>query len=273
LEAVLQRGAAFARERCTHQDEEDLVRKAGIILLAVVTWSACADASGDADKEPDPNDPPPIVSSWAPLAADQTYEGKTLGEWAIEYGRWSYSQTSCDSPAFDQDGSLCGLYQDPESPVFFFDYSPTERMRTKCRVPAGKAIVVPILTFSYDNAGVDDPVGEDELRGATKVTLESMRDLKLKVDNRTVRDLAERAFGPIAWDYKLPPAPNWYSCNGTDDVGEMTVNPSFMSGYVAVFPPPDPGIHELQYGGVMTWADDDYAIDTRTRFIVEQARE
>lgn len=211
-----------------------------------------------------------IRSSWAPLAADESYEGKSLAEWGVQYSRWSYAQTSCDSPAFDQEGSLCGLYQDPESPVFFLDYSPTKRLRTKCRIPVGKAIVIPIMTFSNDNAGVEPPKSNDELIQMTVDVLESMRDLKLRVDGKTIHDIAERKIEPTKYEYTLPPAPNWYACNGMEGVEGITVDPSYFAGYVAVFPPPEPGVHELQYAGVLSFNGDEYPIDTRTRFIVEK---
>src|SRR4051812_5443078 len=58
------------------------------------------------------------------LAPGESYAGKSLEEWALEYSRWSYSQTTCDSPVSDPSGALCSLYQDDsDSPVFFLERS------------------------------------------------------------------------------------------------------------------------------------------------------
>jgi hypothetical protein len=133
-------------------------------LLALMACSACADRSESEDEAIEiAFMDGTIKSDWLPLSASELYDGKTLAEWGVEYTRWSYAQTSCDSPASDQDGSLCDLYQDPESPVFFLDYSPTKRVRTKCQIPRGRAIVVPIMTFSSDNAGVEPPRPEEPM--------------------------------------------------------------------------------------------------------------
>jgi hypothetical protein len=240
------------------------VKKTQLLSWAIIACTACAGS----DPEPGFMDGT-YDSEWAPLAADEPYAGKTLAEWGVEYLRWRFSSTSCDLPMYDQDGSLCGLYQDSASAAFFFDYSPTKRLRTKCRVPAGKAIVVPIMSFSYDNVNVEPPLSDDELFERTNEVLETMRDLKLRVDGKTVDDISERKIEPTKHDYTVPPAPNWFSCIGTHGVEGVTISPSYFSGYVAVFPPPEPGIHELQYAGVVSLEGDEYAVDTRTRFVVE----
>jgi hypothetical protein len=208
-------------------------------------------------------------SDWAPVPANESFAGKSLAEWGVEYTRWRFSSTSCDLPLFDQDGSKCQLQQDPESPVFFFDYSPTTRLRTKCRVPAGKGIVVPIMSFSSDNVDVDPPRTDEELIARTRAVLETMRDLTLRVDGKTVDDMAERRVEPTKHDYTLPAEPNWYACNGRPGLESVTIDPSYFVGYLAVFPPPEPGVHELQYAGVVSFKNDEYALDTRTRFVVE----
>lgn len=229
---------------------------------ALMVVSACADGEVGDDAV--------LASDWEPLGADEMYEGKSLAEWGVAYARYSYAQTSCDAPSYDQTGELCGLYQDPESPVFVLDYSPTNRLRTKCRIPAGKGIVVPIMTASIDNAGRDELWSDDEMIEIISESLETMRDLKLQVDGTDMTDLEERKVEPTKFEYTLPPAPNWYSCNGKEGVEDITVSPSYFAGFVAVFPPPDPGLHELHYGGVLTYDGNEYAIATRTRFVVEE---
>jgi hypothetical protein len=210
-----------------------------------------------------------IVSAWAPLTANESFEGKTLAEWGVEYQRWKFSPTSCEMPLFDQDGSQCDLYQPPDGP-FFLDFSPTDRVRTKCRIPAGKAIIVPIMTVSNDNASVDPPNSEKQLVDDAVSILDSMRDLALCVDGKSIEDLEDRKIEPTRFAYTLPPAPNYYSCTGRDGVEDRTIEPAFFAGYMAVFPPPAPGVHELQYAGVVTIGSNEYALDTRTRFVVER---
>jgi hypothetical protein len=138
--------------------------------------------------------------------------------------------------------------------------------------PTRKAVFVPISSISNDNAAVEPPVSEEELVDVALDVLNSMRDLKLRVDGKSIKDIAERRIEPTKFDYTLPPAPNWYACSGRPGVEDVTISPAYFAGYMALFPPPEPGVHELQYAGVYSIKDREYAIDTRTRFTVEDAR-
>jgi hypothetical protein len=210
---------------------------------------------------------------WRPYAAKKEYRGKSLSEWGVAWKLWGFAPTSCDdAPAFDVDGSLCGEYQDPDSPVFFLDFSASDAPRTRCRVPQGKALVVPLITFFNDKAGMDPPKTDDELLASVEDAFESMRDLRLRADGVSIHNLDEYGFGPTRYSYSLPPAPNWYSCNGVDNVSDTVVDPSFLAGFIAVMPPPEPGEHRLEYGGVLTFEGNDYALAGDTTFVVEAER-
>lgn len=209
--------------------------------------------------------------SWAPIAASEKYAGRTLEEWAVEWRRWSFSATSCESTIFDDDGSMCHLFQDPESPVFFLDYATTKVTRTRCRVPSGKALVTSLVMFSTDNIDVDPPRSAEELERRTSEALDSMRGLILEADHAAVENLEEWMVEPQRFTYYVPPAPNWFSCNGFDGVADTVIDPAYVSGYFVVFPAPEPGEHELRYGGVETVGDDNYSFDVTTRFVVDDS--
>jgi hypothetical protein len=196
-----------------------------------------------------------------------------LDEWAVEWSRWVYSQTTCESPVDDDDGSLCGLYQDAESPVFFLGTGPVGTKWERCRIPYGKAIVVPIAAFSNDNAGVDPPQSEAEIQQLVVDVKASMRDLALSADGSDMPALDQQSVGPVEFDYTLPAAPNWYSCRAMPDVGAMVVEPSYLAGYFALFPPPPPGPHTLAFGGVMTLGAQNISFGVTTSFIVEEEHE
>jgi hypothetical protein len=215
----------------------------------------------------------PKPKTLSPLPASEPFKGKTLEQWAIAWRQWAYSQTSCDSPHSDIDGSLCGLYQDEESPVFFFDFSPSDEPRTKCRVPAGKAIFVPIVSVSNDNAGVPEPVSNAELRSVVDEILPTMRDLKLVADGIEVLDLERGQVGTVEFSYYVPPEKNSYSCSGYEGVADVTVSPSYLAGYFALLAPPEPGEHTLDTSGVFTIPGQDIELTVSTTFTVEKPRE
>jgi len=213
------------------------------------------------------------------LAPGESYGGKSAEEWAKEYVRWFYSPTSCKSAANDEDGSQCGLYQDPESPVFFFERAPYSvtsapiTTRTLCRVPAGKALVVPIALFALDNVGVDPPLTDGEVRQAAEEIKRSMRQLFLAADGREIEALEERGVGPAGFSYRVPPAPNFYSCSQQQDVADTVIEPNYAVGYLAIVEPPTPGKHELEYSSMVTFSDTHLAYHVKTSFVVDDANE
>jgi hypothetical protein len=208
-------------------------------------------------------------SGWRPLEPGEEYAGRSQEQWAVEWARWSYAQTSCASPVVDADGSLCALYQDPEAPVFFLPTGLLGPIRTRCPVPAGKSILVPILMFTNDNGGVapDEQLSDDELVRSVTDVKDSMRDLALRVDGEALTGLEQAAVGPTRFGYTVPPEPNWYSCNGMVGV-EGPIEPSWLAGYFVLFPPPNAGMHSLEYGGTGTYWGNDFVRQVRLEFAV-----
>ena len=230
-----------------------LQRFAGVTLCMA---AACADSEA------------PPEEDWKPLEPVVTeFAGKTLEEWGVEWSRWSYAQTSCDAPVIDEDGELCGLYQ-PEGPAFFLALGAAGTVRTECRVPRDKALVVPLGIFSSDNAGVENPVDESQLERAVAEVKNSMREFKLTADGTEITQLEERGFGPTRFSYRVPAAPNWYTCRG-QNVADATVEPAFVGGYLAIFPSTPVGMHTLEYGSLRTYKGSDAVRSVTLTFSVE----
>jgi hypothetical protein len=212
---------------------------------------------------------PDSSAKWLPLAPTELFSGRTLDEWAIEWVRWTYSATSCDSTALDEDGSKCGLYQPANAPLFFFDNGPPVTTRTLCVVPAGEAILVPLVPFSIDNAGVApaETLDDTDLERTASEVKASMRDLRLRVDGADVAGLTDWGIGPTEFDYVLPSAPNWYSCNGYTGI-EGKIAPAFVAGFFVLLPPPAAGSHSLEYAGALTYMGEQASV-VKTTFTVE----
>jgi hypothetical protein len=131
-------------------------------------------------------------------------------------------------------------------------------------------LVIPLAARMADNAGVPeaDQLSEDELRAYAEQAHASMTDLLLVVDGKPVEDLASYAVHPTRFSYELPPEPNWYSCNQTPGVTGR-VEPAFITGYFVVLPPPEPGAHTLEYGGVTRIDGAPDSSHVRTTFTVQ----
>jgi hypothetical protein len=208
-------------------------------------------------------------AAWTPVPAHQKYEDKSLSDLAIEWARWSYSNTSCASPDQDQDGSLCDYYQPRGENVFFFAGGSSGTARTKCRVPENKAIVVPLDVYMIDNGGVaeSDQLSESEMRSEAERFMGTVADLRLVVDGEEVSDLEQHEVRPTRFAYELPLEPNWYSCNGQPGV-TGTVDPAIVAGYFVVMPPPPIGRHTIEYAGVGRLGDETVTSHVKSAFEV-----
>jgi hypothetical protein len=183
--------------------------------------------------------------------------------------RWSFSQTSCDSSNFDPDGSMCRLYQDdPQLPVFFMAYAPSKHPRMHCTVPRGRALLVPLANFFSDDGGAPKTRTAAQLEEVATKVLESVRDLRLRVDGEEIEGLERYVVRPTHYSYNVPAEPNWYSCNGYKGVADTVIEPAVLTGYFVVLPPPELGSHELEYGGVLTFNGKDASLQMINRFEV-----
>jgi hypothetical protein len=218
------------------------------------------------------------TNSWVAYEPTYAFEGKTLEQWAVEWARWEYANTTCDEPDVDEDGSKCGLYQPTGGPVFFLAGGTALTTRKKCVVPKNKALLLPLSAYMTDNTGV--PQGSKwstmELKAHAADAKSSMTDMHLVSDGVEASGLERYGIGPTQYTYDVPPEPNWFSCNGQPGV-TGTIDPAVVAGYFVLMPAPNPGMHELEYAGVSftypdnTWTGDKqtFSDHVKTTFVVD----
>ena len=246
--------------------------RAAFLLAAVGCSSETSPRQGAVGVTP----PGPITTNnttdvWQPLAPDADFADRTLSDWANAWVRWSNAPTDCDvNPAFDVDGSMCDQFQPQDSPVFFLQGGDVDTVRTRCVVPSGKAIFVPLAGFYVDNAGREPPLDDAALEAEANIWLESVRDLTLTVDGAAVGGgLDPWVVAPVRGDYELPPEPNVYTCVGLPGVTGR-IAPAYAGGAFVVLPPPEPGMHTIEYGGTLTTAQgDDILSYVKATFMVQ----
>jgi hypothetical protein len=246
-----------------------------VTVLSLALGAACdsnrkdATVAEDAGPAADGGKEPNNVPAWEPYEPADEIAGHDLTYWAKQWVRWATAATDCDSdPAYDFDGSLCARYQDPESPVFFVQSGDPLDERTRCVVPQGKPILVPLHGFYVDNVGREVPSTEVELMAEATAWFRSMTDLRLRVDGRDIEDLERWSVAPTPSEYVLPPEPNVYTCS--DIPGYTGEIPAVIGGAFVALRAPAPGKHTLDYGGAATTLDGvDLFSFVRTTFSVE----
>ena len=187
------------------------------------------------------------------LDPGQAHYGKTYAEWATDWLTYIYkmSPPECFNAIVDDSGEKCGLYQDPESPVFFLvgNYGGVTR-RTGCRVPKDKALFFPIINAWGDNAGVppEMQLSETELQNyadQTFVTYDTA-SLQLVVDGKKVTHLERGEVRNLHYVVTLKAGETPYDCMGISGVeGDF---PGYAAGYWALLSPLSSGEHTVVFG-------------------------
>lgn len=206
----------------------------------------------------------------------QPQYGKTYAEWVADWIAYIYrmSPPECFNAIVDDTGAKCALYQDPGSPVFFLtgNYGGVTR-RNDCRVPRGKALLLPIMNVWGDNAGVPMEMwhSDAEVRSYVEESFKTfdVSSLHLSVDGRNISHLDRGALESVPYVITLPAGKTPYDCMGITGVeGEF---PGYAAGYWALLAPFSSGRHTLLFGARVTSATpaNDITIDAGYELTVE----
>jgi hypothetical protein len=194
-------------------------------------------------------------SSPVVLENGKTHYGKTYPEWANAWWRWLYETPQHGERCILVDADITGedcAYGQTDPHVFFLAGTRGAKVvRTKCVVPKGRAIFLPILNAIQDNAGEppDEALTEAQMRSAVGGLMNHYAAMSLKVDGVEV-DLAKQRVEAVKFSYTLPPEPNYYSCVGKPGVTGM-VGVAYQAGYFAMLAPLPPGPHEIAFNGII----------------------
>jgi hypothetical protein len=177
------------------------------------------------------------------LPPDEPAYGLTYGEWAARSSQWVLSLPLDVNPHADPTGEHCGYGQ--AGPVFFLAGSDTGTAERACTVPAGTALLLPLLAASCTTVEPPPFFGRDEaeLRACAEALFATRAELTATVDGVAVPDLERyRAQSPL-FTVALP-ADNWLGV-------EPAVAAGVADGYWLLLAPLPPGEHELRFGGAL----------------------
>ena len=198
-----------------------------ILALALAPASAFADSNK-------PRVFPPGAEPY-----DQSY-----GEWAVDWWQWALSQPVAANPVLDTTGVQCAEGQ--RGQVWFlagsFGSAPVTRT---CAVPAGKALLIPVLNLGYFAFPDDPPATRTEAYVREQVSsMVNATNLTTAIDDVSVPNIKNGYFEESPLFKVILPANNVF---GLPD--GFHLDPSVDAGYYLVVKPLTLGEHTIHFTG------------------------
>ena len=192
-------------------------------------------------KNPNPGVAPPGSNAYS----------KSLAEWSVEWWKWLLKIDTAVHPAL---GGDCAEGQSGKVFHLAADFTGGAGL-PPCTIPAGKAIMVPIVNVECSTVELDPFFGanEEELTDCATCWGDHIvvSSLTMTLDGVPLNDLgAYRAVSPMfTFEY---PASNIFGIAGGPSTGQ-----SVGDGYWILLPPLPAGEHTLSYSGTFDFPAED----------------
>jgi hypothetical protein len=168
--------------------------------------------------------------------------GKSWEEWAAIWCEWLLSISKQNNPALDVTGEYCSVNQNNENVWFlagtFGNITPVIR---KCTVPAGKAILFPILEKEDSLIEDLDLKTEEELKWRSREATNRLVLMEATIDGEKVNRIENYRVQSEVFDLTFP------------DDNVYNVKPgltrSVCDGYWLFIKPLRPGKHHIYFKG------------------------
>jgi hypothetical protein len=136
------------------------------------------------------------------FSADSKPYGLTYGEWTSKWWQWGYSIPKNINPAYDDTGKNCAQKQN--GPVWFLAGTYGHSVTRKCYIPAGKAILFPILNSECSFAEFPKLKTLSELRICAKTIQDQVTTLDGSVDGVPISNLEKYRIQSPPFNFTLP---------------------------------------------------------------------
>ena len=175
------------------------------------------------------------------LPPDAPAYGLTYEAWTARFAQWRHSLPMTIDPGTDRTGERYGYGQ--AGPVFFQVQSGEEAAERTCTVPAGTALLLPLLEATCTTVEPPPFFGRDEaeLRACTEALFATPVELTMVIDGVSIPDLERYRVQSEPFTVVLP----------EDNILELepTVLEGVIEGYWLLLAPLPPRAHELRFGG------------------------
>jgi hypothetical protein len=142
--------------------------------------------------------------------------GRTWEEWAASWWVWCFSQSNEESPVSDTTGKFCCKNQtDPN--VWFLAGTFGDKVGRTCTLPAGKAILFPIVNDLISYAEYIQLKTENDLRAYAKDDLDQTTIYKVWVDDMELQNLRNCRIQSKIFNIVIPDGCMWKPTKAVTD--------------------------------------------------------
>ena len=176
--------------------------------------------------------------------SDSKPYGLTISHWTIKWWRWLLSIPKDKNPALDMSGTnLSESQTDPN--VWFLAGTLGGAVMRNCKIPLGKAILMPVINYRCSFA--DEPAinTEEELTLKCNKEIDDIKNLSFRIDDMFVADMSS---------YRIC-SPLFDVCLGENNIENNTLYDNrfdtkmVSDGYWIFLKPLNPGLHKLISSG------------------------
>jgi hypothetical protein len=195
----------------------------------------------------------------APIAfpADTVQYNLTYGEWTARWWQWAYSIPEDRNPIADQTGENCDEGQ--SGPVWFLVGTFGAFSERNCEIPAGKAVMFPVVNAACTTLEYPQLQTEAELRSCAVSLNEGVTELMVTIDGQTINEQQLRSYrvqSPL-FELSLP--------EGNLISGQQASTQAVSDGYWVFLAPLGPGAHDIHFRGAIV----DYTTGSQNNFVTE----
>jgi hypothetical protein len=183
--------------------------------------------------------------------------GLTYGEWTAKWWQWALSIPEDKNPVTDETGAHCMEGQSGD--VWFLAGSFGGMVERVCEIPAGKAILFPLMNSECSFAESPDLTTESELRSCAISSNDGVTELMTTIDGVVMKesDLRNSRVQSPLFDVNFPEG----------NIFGVTAGPTqaVSDGYWVFLSPLSPGNHEIHFRGATV----DFTIESTNNFVTE----
>lgn len=165
--------------------------------------------------------------------------GLTYGEWSAKWWQWAMSTPTKNNPVVDETGEKCAVGQNDPNVWFLAGTGGGEAVRA-CTIPAGKAILIPVLNVECDYTSPDLKT-ESDLRKCAKDDQDKATSLQATVDGTSIPDLKTYRVQSPLFNVTIP----------TENVLGLQpgTTQAVSDGYWVLLKPLPVGKHQINFSG------------------------